>query len=46
MMKLAGHPDVKIYKLDGYNHGDMAAPAHHILRNEISRILSDRKKNQ
>lgn len=40
MMKLAGHPDVKIYKLDGYNHGDMAAPAHHILRREIDRILS------
>ena len=40
MMKLSGHPDVKIFKLDGYNHGDMAAPAHHILRNEISRILS------
>lgn len=38
MMKLAGHPDVKIYKLDGYNHGDMAAPAHHILKHEISRI--------
>lgn len=40
MMKLAGHPDVKIYKLDGYNHGDMAKPAHHILKQEISRILS------
>lgn len=39
MMKLAGHPDVKIFKLDGYNHGDMAVPAHHILRNEITRIL-------
>lgn len=42
MMKLAGHPDVKIYKLDGYNHGDMAAPAHHILKSEITRILSQR----
>lgn len=39
MMKLAGHPDVSIYKLDGYSHGDMAAPAHHILKSEISRIL-------
>ncbi len=45
MMKLAGHPDVKIYKLDGYNHGDMAAPAHHILLNEINRILSKSKVN-
>lgn len=42
MMKLAGHPDVKIYKLDGYNHGEMASPAHHILKNEIGRILSQR----
>lgn len=39
MMKLAGHPDVSIYKLDGYSHGDMAQPAHHILKNEITRIL-------
>ncbi len=39
MMKLTGHPDVKIYKLDGYNHGDMAAPAHHILLNEANRLL-------
>lgn len=39
MMKLAGHPDVKIYKIDGYNHGDMAQPAHHILLEEVARIL-------
>lgn len=39
MMKLAGHPDVKIYKLDGYNHGDMASPAHHILLHEANRLL-------
>lgn len=42
MMKLAGHPDVRIYKLDGYNHGDMASPAHHIMKQEISRILSEK----
>ena len=40
MMKLAGHPDVQIFKIDGYNHGDMAVPAHHILKAEIKRILS------
>lgn len=39
MMNLVGHPDVKIYKLDGYNHGDMARPAHHILKSEIHRLL-------
>ena len=41
MMKLAGHPDVDIYKIDGYNHGEMAVPAHHILKNEIERILNN-----
>lgn len=39
MMQLTGHPYVKIYKLDGYNHGDMAAPAHHILLREADSIL-------
>lgn len=39
MMKLAGHPDTKIFKLDGYNHGEMARPAFHILKNEAARIL-------
>lgn len=39
MMNLAGHPDAKIYKLDGYNHGDMAVPAHHILLHEVNRLL-------
>lgn len=43
MMRLAGHPYVKIYKLDGYNHGDMAAPAHHILLHEVADILRNRK---
>lgn len=35
MMKLTGHPDVSIYKLDGYDHGQMAAPAFHILKNVV-----------
>lgn len=39
LLRLIGHPDVHIYELDGYNHGDMAAPAHHILKQHISRIL-------
>lgn len=45
MMKLAGNPNVSIYKLDGYDHGAMAVPAHHILLNEIEKIVgqSDRK---
>lgn len=41
MMKLAGHKDTEIYKLDGYDHGAMAAPAFHILKNTIRRIAKD-----
>lgn len=44
MMKLNGHPYVYLYELDGYNHGDMAKPAHHILKTHIKQILSDSKK--
>ena len=43
MMRLAGHPDTRIYKLDGYDHGAMATPAHHILLNEVRRILATRR---
>lgn len=42
LMKLLGHPDVYIYELDGYNHGDMAVPAHHILKKHINSILSSK----
>ena len=42
MMKLTGHPDTQLYKLDGYSHGDMASPAHHILRRQIDRICKTR----
>lgn len=38
MMKLVGHPHVEFYKLDGYDHGGMAAPAHHILKKTIKSI--------
>lgn len=40
MMKLVGHEDVRIYKLDGFNHGDMGWPAQKILKDEIKRICS------
>ena len=42
MMKLTGHPDTQIYRLDGYDHGAMSDPAHHILRNQIKRIAPTR----
>lgn len=39
MLKLVGHPDVQIFKLDGHNHGDMVSPAHHILKQQIKRLI-------
>lgn len=43
LMKLLNHPDVHLYELDGYNHGDMAVPAHPILKKHIHRILNRKK---
>lgn len=40
MLKLTGHPYVKIYELDGFDHGAMVEPGHHILLNEINEILN------
>lgn len=40
MLKEVGHPDVSLYELDGYDHGDMATPAHAILKKAIRRICS------
>lgn len=42
MMRLAGNGQTRIYRLDGYDHGAMAEPAHHILLNEIERIQAER----
>ncbi len=42
MLKLCGHPQVYLYELDGYDHGAMAEPAHHILKQHIRRICSSR----
>lgn len=38
MMQLVGHPHVELYELDGYDHGAMAEPAHHILLKTIERL--------
>lgn len=35
MLKLVGHPDVRLYEMQGYDHGAMPAPAFHILKNLI-----------
>lgn len=31
MMQVVGHPATQLYELDGYNHGQMAIPAHPLL---------------
>ncbi|MFK7820354.1 MAG: alpha/beta hydrolase [Planctomycetaceae bacterium] len=38
MMQVVKHPDTKIMELDGYNHGQMAGPAHPLLLRFIQRI--------
>ena len=38
MMKVAGHADTQLMELDGYNHGQMAEPAHPLLLRFIRRI--------
>ena len=38
MMQVVEHPDTKIMELDGYNHGQMAKPAHPLLLRFIRRI--------
>lgn len=44
MMKVAGHKAVELYELQGYNHGEMAEPAHPILLKHIRRVMAARKK--
>lgn len=37
MMKVVGHPDTRLYEMDGYGH-DMLTPAYPLLVNEVRRI--------
>lgn len=41
MMKVAGHPETYLYELGGYDHGAMAAPAFHILKNHLKKIKKE-----
>ncbi|MDR0844141.1 MAG: alpha/beta hydrolase, partial [Tannerella sp.] len=41
MMQVAGHKETYLYELDGYDHGAMAAPAFHILKNHITQMLKE-----
>ena len=38
LLKMVGHKDVTLYEMQGYNHGEMAHPAYHILKNTIKRL--------
>lgn len=46
MLKLAGHKDVTLYEMQGYDHGAMPQPAYKILKDHIKRITAkmDTKK--
>lgn len=39
MMQVVDHPDAELFELDGYNHGQMAEPAHPLLLRFIRRII-------
>jgi len=38
MLKLVGHPDVTLYEMQGFNHGDMNHPAYHVMKDHIKRL--------
>ncbi len=40
MLKLAGHKDVTLYEMQGYDHGAMPQPAYKILKDHIRRITA------
>ena len=41
MMKLAGHKQTTLYKLEGFNHGSMAEPAYPLLIKEVNAITKE-----
>jgi acetyl esterase/lipase len=42
MMQVVGHPDTELFELDGFNHGQMAEPAHLLLIRFVNRISSQK----
>ncbi|HRQ89312.1 MAG TPA: alpha/beta hydrolase [Bacteroidia bacterium] len=43
MMQLVGHPATHLLEFDGFGHGDMVVPGHHILLKELGPLLKARK---
>ncbi len=39
MMQVVGHPAAELYELEGYNHSQMAEPAHPLLVNFVKQIV-------
>jgi len=46
MMLVNGLKNVKLLELDGFNHGEMAQPAYHLLLQEIKEILKIRELSE
>lgn len=44
MMKEVGHSKTELFELEGFNHGEMAKPAHRLLIQFIEQTLSDLKR--
>ena len=42
MMQVVDHPDTELFELDGFNHGQMAVPAHPLLLRFMKRISSQK----
>lgn len=45
MMKVVGHPDTRLYEMDGYGH-NMLVPAYPLLINEVRRIVKEKAKKE
>ena len=39
MLKLVGNRYVKLYEMQGFNHGDMPHPAYHVMKEHIKRLV-------
>ena len=46
MMQVAKHPDAKLFELDGFNHGQMAEPAHPLLLRFVERVCKGMEKQE
>lgn len=46
MMQVVGHPNTTIKELDGFNHGQMAHPAHSLLIRFVKQIAKQRKSKK